>query len=203
MKLVVATNNIKKGKEMAAILSQLVDEGLEILTLADFPEYPEPEETGSDYLENALIKAHTAVKQTGCVCIADDSGLEVAHLNGEPGIYSKRFEGENSSWPHKIHKMLELLSGVPEDGRTARFMSCVAICCPDGAEYTFRDTCNGRIHTEPIGSAGFGFDPIFYLPEMGCTMAELSMDVKNTISHRAKTLSAAQPLLRHLMSIYH
>lgn len=202
MKLVVATNNAKKGKEMSAILSQLVEEGLEILTLADFPPYPEPEETGSDYLENALIKAHAAVEHTGCICIADDSGLEVAHLNGEPGIYSKRFEGEESSWPHKIGKMLELLAGVPEEGRGARFMSCVAICCPDGSEYTFRDTCNGRIHTQVAGSAGFGFDPIFYMPELDCTMAELSMEMKNTISHRAKTLSAAQPLLRHLMTIF-
>ncbi|MHB1459837.1 MAG: RdgB/HAM1 family non-canonical purine NTP pyrophosphatase [Armatimonadota bacterium] len=200
MKLVVATNNVKKGQEMSAILSQLVAEGLEILTLADFPPYPEPEETGSDYLENALIKAHAAVEHTGCVCIADDSGLEVAHLNGEPGIFSKRFEGEDSSWPHKIARMLEMLTDVPEEMRGARFMSCVAICCPDGAEYTFRDTCNGRIHTQPVGYSGFGFDPIFYLPDMSCTMAELSMEVKNTISHRAKTLAAAQPLLRHLMS---
>lgn len=194
--LVIATNNAKKFREMHALLQVLEQDGIAIKSLQDFPPYPEPEENGQDYIANALTKARTAVAQTGRVCIADDSGLEVEYLGGKPGVHSKRFAGEDTPWEVKIAKLLELLEGVPQEKRRARFNSVVAISTPWDAEYILRDTCEGWIYWEPRGEHGFGYDPIFYLPELGCTMAELPMERKNQISHRAKTLSAAIPLLR-------
>ena len=194
--LVIATNNLKKFREMHALLQVLEEEGIAVKSLRDFPPYPEPEEDGDDYLSNALTKARAAVAHTGRVCIADDSGLEVEYLGGKPGVHSKRFAGEDTPWEVKIAKLLELLDGVPQEQRGARSNSVVAISTPWDAEYILRDTCRGRIYWEPRGEHGFGYDPVFYLPELGCTMAELPMERKNRISHRAKTLSAAIPLLR-------
>lgn len=194
--LVIATNNLKKFREMHALLQVLEEEGIAIKSLRDFPPYPEPEEDGNDYVTNALTKARASVAHTGRVCIADDSGLEVDYLGGKPGVHSKRFAGENTPWSIKIAKLLELLEGVPQEKRSARFNSVVAISTPWDAEYILRDTCRGWIYWEPRGEHGFGYDPVFYLPELGCTMAELPMERKNQISHRAKTLSAAIPLLR-------
>ncbi|MCS6949436.1 MAG: RdgB/HAM1 family non-canonical purine NTP pyrophosphatase [Armatimonadota bacterium] len=194
--LVIATNNLKKFREMHALLQVLEQDGITIKSLRDFPPYPEPEEDGDDYITNALIKARAAVAHTGRVCIADDSGLEVEYLGGKPGVHSKRFAGEETPWEVKIATLLRLLEGVPEAQRKARFNSVVAISTPWDAEYILRDTCQGWIYWEPRGEHGFGYDPIFYLPELGCTMAELPMERKNQISHRAKTLSAAIPLLR-------
>jgi len=194
--LVIATNNLKKFHEMHALLQVLEEENIRILSLRDCPPYPEPDEDGDDYITNALIKARAAVAHTGRVCIADDSGLEVDYLGGKPGVHSKRFAGEETPWDVKIARLLELLEGVPQEQRTARFNSVVAISTPWDAEYILRDTCKGWIYWEPRGEHGFGYDPIFYLPELGCTMAELPMERKNRISHRAKTLSAAIPLLR-------
>lgn len=194
--LVIATNNLKKFREMHALLQVLEEDGITIKSLRDFPPYPEPEEDGNDYVTNALTKARAAVAHTGRVCIADDSGLEVDYLGGKPGVHSKRFAGENTPWSAKIAKLLELLEGVPQEKRGALFNSVVAISTPWDAEYILRDTCRGWIYWEPRGEHGFGYDPVFYLPELGCTMAELPMERKNQISHRAKTLSAAIPLLR-------
>ncbi len=194
--LVIATNNLKKFREMHALLQSLAADGIRILSLRDFPPYPEPSEDGDDYITNALIKARAAVAHTGRVCIADDSGLEVDYLGGKPGVHSKRFAGEDSPWEVKIARLLELLEGVPQEQRGARFNSVVAISTPWDAEYILRDTCRGWIYWEPRGEHGFGYDPVFYLPELNCTMAELPMQQKNQISHRAKTLSAAIPLLR-------
>lgn len=194
--LVIATNNLKKFREMYALLLALEADGIRIKSLRDFPPYPEPEEDGDDYITNALTKARVAVSQTGRVCIADDSGLEVDYLGGKPGVHSKRFAGEDTPWDVKIATLLGLLEGVPQEQRGARFNSVVAISTPWDAEYILRDTCRGWIYWEPRGEYGFGYDPVFYLPELGCTMAELPMERKNQISHRAKTLSAAVPLLR-------
>lgn len=194
--LVIATNNLKKFREMYALLLALEADGIRIKSLRDFPPYPEPEEDGDDYITNALTKARVAVSQTGRVCIADDSGLEVDYLGGKPGVHSKRFAGEDTPWDVKIATLLGLLEGVPQEQRGARFNSVVAISTPWDAEYILRDTCRGWIYWEPRGEYGFGYDPVFYLPELGCTMAELPMERKNQISHRAKTLSAAIPLLR-------
>lgn len=194
--LVIATNNVKKYREMHALLQVLEADGIAIRSLRDFPPYPEPEEDGDDYITNALVKARTAVLQTSRVCIADDSGLEVDYLGGKPGVHSKRFAGEDTPWDVKIARLLELLEEVPQEQRGARFNSVVAISTPWDAEYILRDTCRGWIYWQPRGEHGFGYDPVFYLPELGCTMAELPMERKNQISHRAKTLSAAIPLLR-------
>lgn len=194
--LVIATNNAKKFREMHALLRALEYDGIAVKCLQDFPPYPEPEENGEDYITNALTKARAAVAQTGRVCIADDSGLEVEYLGGKPGVHSKRFAGEETPWEVKIARLLELLEGVPQEKRAARFNSVVAISTPWDAEYILRDTCRGWIYWEPRGEHGFGYDPIFYLPELGCTMAELPMERKNQISHRAKTLAAAIPLLQ-------
>ncbi len=198
--LVIATNNLKKFQEMYSLLRALESDGIAVKSLRDFPPYPEPEEDADDYITNALTKARAAVAHTGRVCIADDSGLEVEYLGGKPGVHSKRFAGEETPWEVKIAKLLELLDGVPQAQRKARFNSVVAISTPWDAEYILRDTCQGWIYWEPRGEHGFGYDPIFYLPELGCTMAELPMERKNQISHRAKTLSAAIPLLRWLFS---
>jgi XTP/dITP diphosphohydrolase len=194
--LVIATNNLKKFREMHALLQVLEEDGIAIKSLRDFPPYPEPEEDGNDYITNALTKARAAVAHTGRVCIADDSGLEVEYLGGKPSVHSKRFAGEDTPWNVKITKLLELLEDVPQEQRGARFNSVVAISTPWDAEYILRDTCRGWIYWEPRGEHGFGYDPVFYLPELGCTMAELPMERKNQVSHRAKTLSAAIPLLR-------
>lgn len=194
--LVIATNNLKKFREMHALLQALEQHGVQIKSLQDFPPYPEPKEDGDDYVANALVKSRTAVAHTGRVCIADDSGLEVDYLGGKPGVHSKRFAGEDTPWEVKIARLLELLEGVPQEQRSARFNSVVAISTPWDAEYILRDTCRGWIYWEPRGEHGFGYDPIFYLPELQCTMAELPLERKNRISHRAKTLSAAVVLLR-------
>jgi len=199
--LVIATNNPKKFREMHALLQVLEAEGILIKSLRDFPPYPEPDEDSDDYIVNALTKARVAVAQTGRVCIADDSGLEVDYLGGKPGVHSKRFAGLETPWDVKIAKLLELLQGVPQEQRGARFNSVVAISTPWEAEYTLRDTCRGWIYWEPRGTHGFGYDPVFYLPELGCTMAELPMERKNQISHRAKTLSAAIPLLGWMFGV--
>jgi XTP/dITP diphosphohydrolase len=187
-RLVIATHNRKKAGEMNQIL-QARFPNLELLTLADFPQAPEPEETGTTYRENAAIKSESAYAFTGEWCVADDAGLEIDALDGAPGLYSKRFGGEHLAFPEKIAKILELMDGVPESDRSARFRCCVALTSPHGTEW-FEAICEGRIAPVPNGSGGFGYDPIFFLPELGCTMAELTPGQKHAISHRGKVLHA-------------
>lgn len=193
-RLVIATHNAKKGGEMRTILSRRFPD-LEILTLADYADAPEPEETGLTYAENASIKSESAVRVTGEWCIADDAGLEIDALGGEPGLYSKRFGGEETPFSEKMRRILELMRDVPQEKRTARFRCCVALSSPaDTAEAakvetrTFEATCEGRIAWEQRGSGGFGYDPIFFLPELGRNMAELTPDEKHAVSHRGKVL---------------
>lgn len=187
-RLVIATHNRKKAGEMVEILQARFPE-LEILTLADLPGAPEPEETGSTYVENATIKARSAAAFTGEWCLADDAGLEVDALDGAPGLYSRRFGGEDLPFPQKIELLLERLRGVPTPLRGARFRCCVALAHPDGETVeTFEDTCEGRIADQPSGAGGFGYDPIFYLPALGCCMADLTPSQKHAISHRGKVL---------------
>lgn len=189
-RLVIATHNAKKAGEMIQILSARFPE-LELKTLADYPGAPEPEETGDTYPENAAIKSESAAKFTGEWCVADDAGLEIDHLGGGPGVHSKRFEGEDSSFEHKINRILEMLNGVPEEGRGARFRCYVALTPPDGGEtQIFNAVCEGRIATERSGRGGFGYDPIFFLPERNCTMADLTAEEKHLVSHRGKVLKA-------------
>lgn len=187
-RLVIATHNRKKAGEMVHILSQRFPK-LEILTLADFPGAPEPEETGDTYAENARIKAESAAGFTGQWSLADDAGLEIDALNGAPGVKSKRFEGEDSSFDHKISRVLEMLEDVPDEGRGARFRCFVALASPDQADTKiFSAICEGKIAQARSGAGGFGYDPIFYLPELGCTMADLTPEQKHAVSHRGKVL---------------
>jgi XTP/dITP diphosphohydrolase len=187
-RLVIATHNRKKAGEMNTILGARFP-GLELLTLADFDGAPEPEETGTTYEQNAKIKADSAFAFTGEWCVADDAGLEIDALDGAPGLYSKRFGGEDLPFPEKIAKILELLAGKSGEERGARFRCWVAVAGPGLAEtQTFEGICEGRIAEASSGAGGFGYDPIFYLPEMNCTMADLTAEQKHAISHRGKVL---------------
>lgn len=190
MKLVIATHNAKKGGEMVTILSRRFPEW-EFLTLADFPNAPEPEETGTTYQENAEIKARAAVASTGLLSIADDAGLEVDALEGAPGLYSKRFAGEDLPFNEKMALILSMLAGKSSEERAARFRCAVCVGVPSewGTNCThFEATCEGLIYDNQSGSGGFGYDPIFFLPELGCTMADLTAEQKHAISHRGKVL---------------
>lgn len=189
-RLVIATHNRKKAGEMIQILGARFPD-LELRTLADYPDAPEPEETGSSYAENAAIKATSAARATGEWAVADDAGLEVDAMGGEPGLYSKRFAGEDTPFSEKMAIILARLKDVPDAGRSARFRCCVALSQPaEDKPRIFEATCEGRIATAPSGAGGFGYDPIFWLPELGCTMADLTAAQKHEISHRGKVLRA-------------
>jgi XTP/dITP diphosphohydrolase len=187
-RLVIATHNRKKAGEMVTILTRRFPE-LEILTLADFDGSPEPDETGTTYIENAIIKAESGTAFTGEWCLADDAGLEIDALDGAPGLYSKRFGGEDLPFPEKIARILELMAEVPEAGRGARFRCAVALAGPGADTRTWEAICEGRIAAEPSGGGGFGYDPVFYLPELERTMADLTAEEKHAVSHRGKVLA--------------
>lgn len=189
MRLVIATHNPAKAGEMTVILGELLT-GWEFLTLADFPGASEPDETGETYAENARIKAEAAAAFTGEVCIADDAGLEVDALDGAPGVKSKRFGGVELPF---AEKMALILGSVGEDGG-ARFRCCVAIALNGEETRVFEAVKEGEI-VEPRGARGFGYDPIFLLPELGKTYAELEPDHKNRISHRGMVLRQAAEYL--------
>lgn len=195
--IVLASRNPKKIKELKALLADLP---VRVLSLDDFCGVPEVEETGQTFAENAEIKAKTVAQATGLISVADDSGLEVDALGGQPGVYSNRFAGPDATDRDKYMRILELLQGVSDDNRTARFHAAVAVATPEGETVVVEGTCEGRIARKPRGEGGFGYDPIFYLPEFGRTMAELPPDVKNQISHRAKAMHAAKNVIRRLLS---
>jgi XTP/dITP diphosphohydrolase len=197
MILVVATRNKKKLEELKSLLADLP---IEVRSLLDFPNLPETPETGSTFAENAELKAKAAAQATGRVALADDSGLEVDALGGQPGILSNRFAGPDATDQDKYTRILELLEGVPDEERTARFKAAVAIATPEGETVLVEGACEGRIAREPKGENGFGYDPIFYLPELGKTMAQLPASEKNRISHRAKALQSAKKVLDQLPS---
>jgi XTP/dITP diphosphohydrolase len=196
--LVIATGNRAKGREMAEIL---VETGLEIKTLADFPGADtEVEETGTTYAENARLKAVAGVAATGHVSIADDAGLEIDALAGEPGLRSRRFLGESTPFPEKMTRILELLRDVPVSDRGCRFQCAVAIATPDGRVFDCTGVCEGRIAHEMRGEHGFGYDPIFLIPELGVHMAELPAEEKRKISHRGKALACAARMLSEIFA---
>ena len=197
--LLVATTNPKKGTEMAQILS-LAGLDLKLVTLADFPSAPPVEETGETFAENARLKAVAGVRQTGITSIADDGGLVIDALGGRPGVHSHRFLGADTSFVDKMEHILELLRGVPDARRTCRFRCAVAVMTPDGRVFESEGVCEGRIAQERRGANGFGYDPIFVLPDTGRHMAELTPEEKHAISHRGKALAAAMPALRSLYS---
>ena len=184
-KIVFATGNAGKMKEIREILGDL---DIELLSLKDAGIHADIVEDGKTFEENAQIKARTICNLTGEIVLADDSGLEIDYLNKEPGIYSARYMGEDTSYHIKNANLIERLEGVPDEKRTARFVCAIAAAFPDGRRETVRATMEGRIGYEEKGENGFGYDPIFYLPEYGCTSAELSMEEKNRISHRGKAL---------------
>ncbi len=185
MEFIVATHNYKKFSEISRILKPL---GIKALTDAELGiKLSEIAETGQTFEQNAALKAHAACKQTGLPAIADDSGLEVDALGNAPGVHSARYAGENATDSDRILKLLAEMAHVPEHDRTARFVS--AICCafPNGDTVTARGECAGRIGYEPIGSKGFGYDPIFIVPQ-GRSYAELTDSEKDAISHRGNAL---------------
>jgi len=195
MQLVLATRNRGKIREIKYILS---DFPIEIKSLLDFPNIPEIEETGNTFEENALIKAKTVAKLTGLPALADDSGLAVDCLNGAPGVYSARYAGEGADDKKNNEKLLRELEGIPLERRGAAFVCVIALCIPKGNCYIEEGKCKGVISLSPRGSYGFGYDPIFFLPDYGKTMAELPLEVKNQISHRYKALKKIKSLIRKL-----
>jgi XTP/dITP diphosphohydrolase len=182
-KIVFASRNRGKIKEIQALLAEC---GVILQSLDDYPELPDISEDGNSFLANALKKARTIAKLTGEIVLADDSGLEVAVLDGAPGIYSARYAGDNADDEKNILKLLSDLEGVPPAEREAAFRCILVICQPDGHYHTFDGRWEGRIAEVPAGKGGFGYDPVFYLPEQGVTVAELPAGIKNRISHRAK-----------------
>lgn len=188
-KLIFATNNQGKMKEVRMILSDLT---YDILSLADAGISVEVIEDGNTFEENAIIKAKTIMEYTGEIVMADDSGLEIDALNKEPGIHSARFLGEDTSYEVKNQYILDKLKDIRYEERTARFVCAIACAFPDGKMITKRGVMEGIIGYEMKGDNGFGYDPIFFLPEFDCTSAELSLEQKNQVSHRAKALKAVK-----------
>jgi XTP/dITP diphosphohydrolase len=192
MKIVLATNNRDKIKEIKSILSGLP---VEMLTLEDFPDFPKVEETGKTLEENAILKAETICRYTHLSSLADDSGLEVDALNGAPGVLSSRFAGEDCSYQDNNRKLLSLMRSVPWKKRGAKFVCIVAIIKEDGKIITVRGEVGGVIALEEKGIGGFGYDPVFYLPQLNQTFAQLTLDEKNKISHRALAFTKAKQLI--------
>ncbi len=191
-KTVFATGNAGKMKEIRMILA---DADVEVLSMKEAGIAPDIVENGTTFAENALIKARACARLTGLLALADDSGLVVDYLNGEPGIYSARYMGENTSYHIKNHNLIERLAGVPDEKRTARFVCAIAAVFPDGRELVTEGTMEGRIGYEEKGENGFGFDPVFYVPEYGLTSAEMNAEQKNASSHRGKALQKMKETL--------
>ena len=185
MKIVLASHNQGKMKEMSTILAQY---GVELVLQSDLGVNIEVEETGETFRENALLKAHAVMKATGMPAISDDSGLMVDALNGAPGVYTARYGGEGLSDVDRYHLLLGALAG--QTNRAAHFYSCIACVFPTGEVLTAQGVCDGTIAFAPIGQDGFGYDPVFFVPALHKTFAQMTQEEKNTISHRAKALAA-------------
>ncbi len=196
--LVLATQHPGKLREFRELLASLVaGTGARLASPTDIGPALDVEETGSTYAENASFKALALAQISGRVALGDDSGLEVATLNGAPGLYSARFAGPGASDADRRRKLLRELSQAPPP-RLARFVCAIAVAQPDGTVRLFEGECRGEVALAENGSGGFGYDPIFYVPEYGATMAALPREVKNTISHRARAVQAAMPYLMQL-----
>lgn len=194
--IVFATGNQGKMREIRQILAGM---DVDILSMKEAGISMDIVEDGTTFEENAIIKAKAVASATKHIVLADDSGLEIDYLNKEPGIYSARYMGEDTSYDIKNANLIERLSGVEDEKRTARFVCAIAAVLPDGQILTVQGVIEGRIAYEPKGSNGFGFDPIFYLPEYGCTSAELSEEDKNAISHRGRALRAMKEKLKEVI----
>jgi XTP/dITP diphosphohydrolase len=194
-KIVFATGNKGKVKEIQMILADL---GVEVTTMKEEGIFVDVDENGTTYEENAMIKAREVAKHTDAIVMADDSGLEIDHLNKEPGIYSARYMGEDTSYRIKNANLIERLNGVADEERTARFVCAIAAVLPDGRELTSRGVIEGRIGYEEKGENGFGYDPIFYVPEFGKTTAQLTEEEKNKVSHRGRALEIMKEELKKI-----
>lgn len=201
-KIIFATGNAHKMEEIRMILSDL---GVEILSQKEAGIAADVVEDGATFEENAMIKAAEIARIAAqnpeyrdAVVLADDSGLEIDYLNKEPGIYSARYMGENTSYDIKNNELIRRLDGVPDEKRTARFVCAIAAVFPDGTKRVVRGTMEGRIGYEIAGENGFGYDPIFYLPEYGCTSAQLTPEKKNELSHRGEGLRKMRKVIAEM-----
>ena len=192
MKIVFATGNENKLREIRQITA---DMDIEIVSMKDAGVYTEVDETGTTFEENAYLKASAIAKKSGLPTLADDSGLEIDYLGKQPGIYSSRFMGEDTPYSEKNAELLRRMEGVPDDERSARFVCAICYVRPDGSSETIRATMEGIVAHSSAGANGFGYDPIFYLPDRGCTSAELPPEEKNRISHRGKALRMMRDIL--------
>ena len=191
-RMIFATGNEGKMREIRMILGDL---DLPVVSMKEAGVSADIEENGTTFEENAIIKAKAIMEKTGEVTMADDSGLEIDALGGEPGIYSARYMGEDTSYDIKNQNLIDRLEGVPREKRTARFVCAIACVFPDGRILTSRGTMEGIIGHKIAGENGFGYDPIFFLPEYGCTSAELSPEKKNELSHRGEGLKKIRKIL--------
>ncbi|MEZ4555150.1 MAG: XTP/dITP diphosphatase [Caldilineaceae bacterium] len=196
--LLIATHNQGKLREYRALLADLP---LKVVNLDEAGVDFDVDETGTTFAENALLKARAYAAATGLLTWADDSGLEVDALDGAPGVYSARYAGPDATDEDRYRKLLRTLAALPDAPRTARFRCVVALVAPDGAAYTTDGICPGVIIDEPRGSHGFGYDPVFFLPDLGQTMAELPPAAKNRISHRGRAAAAAKTVLADLLHV--
>ena len=190
--IVLATRNRHKGEELTALLGDL---GIQIRTLADFPTAPEVEENGTTCEANAIKKATEIARATGVTAVADDTGLEVDALGGRPGVFAARYAGEQATYEDNCRKLLQELAGIPALKRTARFLTVAAIAFPGGEVHIAQGILEGLITEEAIGDRGFGYDPVFLVPELGKTLAELTAGEKNRVSHRAKAFAKVREIL--------
>lgn len=195
-RIIFATGNEGKMREIRLILADL---GLEILSMKEAGAVVDIEENGTTFAENAEIKARAVWNCTGDIVLADDSGLVVDYLGGEPGVYSARYMGEDTSYEIKNQAIIDRLADAKEEERTARFVSAIAAVLPDGTVIHTEGTVEGVIAHTPAGTGGFGYDPIFYLPEYGMTSAEIPIEKKNEISHRGKALEAMKIKLKEVL----
>lgn len=191
--LVLATRNPDKGRELQVLLADL---GIRIRTMAEFPSAPDVVEDGATCRENAIKKARSAAQFTGIPAIADDTGLEVDALGGRPGVHAARYAGEKATYADNCRKLLTELEGTPAGQRGARFVTVAALVYPDGRTETTEGVLEGVIAQREVGTQGFGYDPVFFVPEAGRTLAEMPAAEKNRISHRAKAFLRAKDLLR-------
>lgn len=197
-RIIFATGNEGKMKEIREILAELP---VEVLSMKEAGIQADIVEDGKTFEENAVIKAKAIAELSGEIVMADDSGLEIDYLNGEPGIYSARYMGEDTSYRNKNNHLIQRLEGVPEEKRTARFVCAIAAAFPDKTVWTTEGVVEGIIGYEEKGENGFGYDPIFYLPEYQCTTAQLTEEKKNEISHRGKALRKMAEKLKERVDI--
>lgn len=199
MRLLLATRNRHKIREMKEILKDLKE--IELLSVDQFPNLAEVVEEGSTLKENAIQKARHTINHTGCLSLAEDTGLEIDALAGKPGVRSARFAGERATYEANVEKVLRLLRDVPANERTARFRSVVVVMKPGEGPHVFEGVCEGKIIDKRKGGGGFGYDPIFQPEDHEKTLAQMEQSEKNRISHRAKALQKAKILLRELLQL--